>query len=112
MDQVEALAQEEGRQRNRVLGRRRPRRQDHMAKAVLIALPKARTEGDQRDVRMPPELARQLIGVSFTAAQQVDGIGGVSRKDEGDPHSVISLPLWEGWGPPFLGRGSRLSCGP
>ena len=38
-----------------------------MVKAVLIAMPKPRTEGDQRDVRVPPERARQLIGVSFTA---------------------------------------------
>ena len=59
-----------------------------MAKAVLIALPKARTEGDERDVHVAAERPGQLIGVSFAATQQVDAIGGVGREDEGDPQLV------------------------
>lgn len=64
-----------------------------MAKAVLIALPKARTEGDQRDLRVAAERPGELIGVSFAATQQVDASVGVGREDEGNPQ--LFAPPWK-----------------
>jgi hypothetical protein len=63
-----------------------------MAKAVLIVLPKARTEGDQCDVRVAAERPGELIGVSFAATQQVDVIGGVGREDERNSQRFGPLP--------------------